>query len=59
MESRARCSLNGWTETITSPPEGLRVIAVARKHVGSSDVAPYAELELLGLVALRDPPREE
>jgi Ca2+-transporting ATPase len=36
---------------------GFRVLAIARKTVQSTDVDPYAELTLLGLVALEDPPR--
>ena len=36
---------------------GYRVLAVARKSVASVDAEPYAELGLLGLVALEDPPR--
>jgi len=39
--------------------DGLRVLALARKDVESTDANPYEELELLGLVAMIDPPREE
>jgi Ca2+-transporting ATPase len=39
--------------------EGLRVLALARKTVGSEDAPPYEDLSLLGLVALHDPPRED
>src|SRR5690606_32746624 len=38
---------------------GLRVLAVARRHVDDEDTAPYEALELLGLTGLRDPPRAE
>ena len=39
--------------------DGLRVLALARKTVGSEDAPPYEDLCLLGLVALHDPPRED
>jgi len=39
--------------------EGLRVLALARKEVESTDTPPYEALSLLGLVGLIDPPREE
>ena len=37
---------------------GLRVLALAEKSVDDVDADPYAELTLLGLVGLLDPPRE-
>lgn len=39
--------------------EGLRLLAVAEKQVPDKDVAPYDALRFLGLIALRDPPRED
>lgn len=45
--------------------EGLRVLALARRHAATLAVAdsqkpdPYHDLTLLGLVALRDPPRND
>ena len=38
---------------------GRRVIAVAERHVDDPAIAPYAELEIVGLVGLVDPPRPE
>jgi len=39
--------------------DGLRVLALARKDVASTEAPPYEDLSLLGLVAMIDPPREE
>ena len=39
--------------------DGLRVLALAEREVDSPDVPPYAELTLLGLVGLLDPPRRD
>jgi len=39
--------------------DGLRVLALARKTVDDPETEPYENLELLGLVGLIDPPREE
>ncbi|MGM0605132.1 MAG: cation-translocating P-type ATPase [Halobacteriota archaeon] len=39
--------------------DGLRVLALARKEVDTTDEPPYEDLELLGLVGFIDPPREE
>ena len=39
--------------------EGLRVLALARKTVDRKDAPPYEDLELIGLVALQDPPRSD
>jgi Ca2+-transporting ATPase len=39
--------------------DGLRVLALAERRVESIDAPPYAELTLLGLVGLLDPPRRE
>jgi len=49
-----------WIErSHTLAAEGLRVLALARKTVGSKDAPPYEDLELIGLVALQDPPRSD
>ena len=37
---------------------GLRTIAVARKVSAQSDVPPFEDLALLGIVGLEDPPRQ-
>jgi len=39
--------------------DGLRVLALAKKEVESTEAPPYEDLSLLGLVAMIDPPREE
>lgn len=39
--------------------EGLRVLAIAEKRAESTDVEPYQQLTLLGLVGLKDPPRDD
>ena len=39
--------------------DGLRVLALAQKSVGSPETAPYRDLHLLGLVGLLDPPRRD
>ncbi|MFZ0257756.1 MAG: cation-transporting P-type ATPase [Gammaproteobacteria bacterium] len=38
--------------------DGLRVLAVAERHVDDVSSKPYEDLTLLGLVGLYDPPRE-
>ncbi len=38
---------------------GLRVLALAEKKVDSPDVPPYENMQLLGLIGLIDPPRED
>ncbi|MBR9977251.1 MAG: cation-transporting P-type ATPase [Bacteroidetes bacterium] len=49
-----------WLEHNTAMAKGgLRVLALARKKVDSLEAEPYEDLELLGLVGLLDPPREE
>jgi Ca2+-transporting ATPase len=39
--------------------DGLRVLAVATRRVDSASAPPYADLTLLGLAGLLDPPRRE
>ncbi len=39
--------------------DGLRVLALAKKEVGSVEEEPYEDLTFLGLVGMMDPPREE
>jgi Ca2+-transporting ATPase len=39
--------------------QGLRLLGLAAKQVGSVDANPYDDLTFFGLVALQDPPREE
>jgi len=39
--------------------EGLRVLAVAQKYVDSIDVRPYEDLEIIGLLGMSDPPRQD
>ncbi|MEF8874957.1 MAG: cation-transporting P-type ATPase [Candidatus Thermoplasmatota archaeon] len=39
--------------------DGLRILALAKKEVGSTEEEPYEDLTFLGLVGMMDPPREE
>lgn len=39
--------------------EGLRVLALAQRSADSSEVTPYKDATLVGLVGLEDPPRED
>jgi len=57
MEDPERREWNERAETLAG--EGLRVLALADKQVGSPDEEPYENLRFLGLVGLLDPPREE
>ena len=43
----------------TMAANGLRVLALAEKKVGAIDDKPYANLQLIGLAGLMDPPRED
>lgn len=55
LEEEDRAS---WTERADRMAgEGLRVLGLAFKEAGE-EADPYSDLVLLGLVALRDPPRE-
>ncbi len=57
MDAAAR---DYWSETNRAMAgDGLRVLALARKRVPSTDVDPFADLSLIGLVGLVDPPRAE
>ncbi|MDP5054274.1 MAG: cation-transporting P-type ATPase, partial [Congregibacter sp.] len=38
--------------------QGLRTLAIAERQLGSADEAPYGSLQLLGIVAMEDPPRK-
>ncbi len=39
--------------------EGLRILALAKKHVDDPDAPPYEDLTFIGLVGFEDPPRQE
>ncbi|MFW6064082.1 MAG: cation-translocating P-type ATPase [Candidatus Natronoplasma sp.] len=39
--------------------DGLRIVALAKKEVGSTEEDPYEDLTFLGLVGMMDPPREK
>lgn len=39
--------------------DGLRILAIAQKTVDNSEVKPYEDLTLLGVVGLLDPPRQD
>jgi Ca2+-transporting ATPase len=50
----------GWLERNEAlAREGARVLAVARKWGGSGGEPPYEGLEMLGLLVLSDPPRQD
>ncbi|MFP4359461.1 MAG: cation-translocating P-type ATPase [Alphaproteobacteria bacterium] len=49
-----------WNARVTALAEqGLRVLAFAERSVETVDADPYAELTLLGLAGLADPPRAD
>jgi Ca2+-transporting ATPase len=49
----------GWREaTEEMAGAGLRTLALAEKTVESAEAEPYAELTLIGVAGLEDPPRE-
>ena len=49
-----------WAERVEALAEqGYRVLAFAERQVDSADTDPYADLTLLGLVGLADPPRDD
>ncbi|PQO23950.1 ATPase [Rhodobacteraceae bacterium WD3A24] len=49
-----------WGERVTAlAQDGLRVLAFAEGRVDTVEADPYAELTLLGLVGLADPPRDD
>jgi Ca2+-transporting ATPase len=49
-----------WLETNEElAKEGLRVLALAKKEVSSTDANPYRDLTFLGLIAFVDPPRRD
>jgi len=48
-----------WRERVSAlARDGLRALALAEKRTDDVDAEPYAELTLLGLVGLVDPPRD-
>jgi Ca2+-transporting ATPase len=72
IESSSRLSTGSGTEALSEQAtaewleksermaeDGLRVLALAKKTVETTEAEPYEELTLLGLVGLIDPPREE
>ncbi|MFP4137409.1 MAG: cation-translocating P-type ATPase [Halomonas sp.] len=49
-----------WNERVEAlARQGFRVLAFAERQVDDSDADPYAELTLLGLAGLADPPRSD
>ncbi|MBD3401416.1 HAD-IC family P-type ATPase [candidate division GN15 bacterium] len=49
-----------WTEKNDNlAADGLRVLAVARRTVESTDIDPYQDLVFIGLIGLLDPARED
>ncbi len=57
MDDRARQDCKDRGAAVAG--EGLRLLALAMKHVDSQDVAPYEGLTLVGLVCLLDPVRAD
>jgi len=53
-------SRDRWQQQMTQTARaGLRVLACASKTVDSTEVGPYEDLTLLGILGLEDPPRED
>jgi Ca2+-transporting ATPase len=46
------------TQNEQAARKGLRVLAVAQKHVDSTEVEPYEGLTMVGLLEMEDPPRQ-
>jgi len=57
LDAAGRAEWNRHNEEMAS--EGLRVLALARKDAKSESEDPYADLILIGLVGLLDPPRPD
>jgi len=49
-----------WLESSTeAAKDGLRLLALAKKHFADADAEPYRDLHLIGLVCLLDPVRDD
>jgi Ca2+-transporting ATPase len=49
-----------WTQVCDAlARQGLRLLAIAGKHVQQPDVPPYEQLTLFGLIGFEDPPRPD
>ncbi|MBD3236345.1 MAG: HAD-IC family P-type ATPase [Candidatus Eisenbacteria bacterium] len=60
VESLSDAQRDRWLERNAElAREGLRLLALAERDAASADDPPYQDLTLVGLVALRDPPRKE
>ena len=57
LTEEERAKWHGQNEEMAA--KGLRVLALAEKEVKSLEEEPYAALQLVGLVGLMDPPRED
>ncbi|MGI3211935.1 cation-translocating P-type ATPase [Roseovarius tibetensis] len=52
--------LQDWAKRVeTLAAQGFRVLAIAERHADNANDDPYADLTLLGLVGLVDPPRDD